>query len=160
VTLTLQAGASTLELPVRRPRDEDGKLAPFAPAETARPQKPAVLRPAKTEEWITRDLVAGETSLRSREDGGHTIAEASALEYEAIKEEDFRIGDHDPASARCDIRNSRKVGRGSWQTRVDTHTRMSCTAQEYILDATLDAFEGEKRIFTRSWQRRIRRDFS
>ena len=123
-------------------------------------REPTVLRPAKTEEWITRDLVAGETSLRSREDGGHTIAETSALEYEAIKEEHFRIGDHDPASAHCEIRNSRKVGRASWQTRVETHTRMSCTSQEYILDATLDAFEGEKRIFTRSWQKRIARDFS
>ena len=160
VTLTLRAGASSLELPARQPRDEDGKLPPFAPAESARPQKPTVLRPAKTEEWVTRDLVAGETFLRSREDGGHTIAEASGLEYNSKKEEEFRIGDHDPATARCDIRNSRKVGRGSWQTRVDTHTRMSCTSQEYILDATLDAFEGEKRILTRSWQRRIPRDFS
>ena len=161
VTLTLRAGASSLELPARQPRDEDGKLAPFAPAETARPQKPAVLRPAKTEEWVTRDLSPAKRFLA--QPGGwrpHASPKASALEYDAMKEEEFRIGDHDPASARCDIRNSRKVGRGSWQTRVDTHTRMSCTSQEYILDATLDAFEGEKRILTRSWQRRVPRDFS
>jgi putative CocE/NonD family hydrolase len=160
VTLTLQAGASSIELPTRQPRAEDDKLPPFPPAETARPQKPTVLRPAKTEEYVVRDLVAAETALHSREDGGHTIAEGSALEYDAMKEEVFRIGDHDPASAGCDIRNSRKVGRGTWQTRVDTHTRMSCTAEEYILDATLDAYEGEKRILTRTWQRRIPRDFS
>ncbi len=160
VKLTLRAGASSLELPGREPRDEDAKLAPFLPAETGRPQKPTVLRQAKTEESVIRDLVAGETTLHSREDGGHSIAEGSALEYDAMKEEVFRIGDHDPASARCEIRNSRKVGRGDWQTRVDTHTRMSCTAQEYILDATLDAYEGEKRVLTRSWQRRIPRDFT
>jgi hypothetical protein len=160
VTLTLHAGASHVELPERTPRAEDGKLPPFPPSETSRPQQPKVLRPAKTEEWVTRNLVTGETLLNSREDGGHSIAEKSGLEYESLKQEEFRIADHDPASARCDIRNSRKVGRGNWQTRVDTHTRMSCTAQEYILEATLDAYEGEKRILTRSWQRRIRRDFT
>jgi hypothetical protein len=77
-----------------------------------------------------------------------------------MKEEIFRIGDRDPSSARVDIKYSRKVGRGAWQTRVDTHTKMSCTSREYILDATLDAFEGDKRVLSRTWQRRIPRDFT
>src|SRR5262245_4553616 len=160
VKLTLYAGKSELELPTRKPRAKDEKLKPFPPPESAPPQKPQVLRPATTKESVTRDLVAGETVLHSIEDGGHSIAEKSGLEYDTMKEEEFRIGDRDPASARGDIRYSRKVGRGEWQTRVDTHTQMRCTAQEYILDATLDAYKGEERIFSRTWQQRIPRDFS
>ncbi|HEY7689592.1 MAG TPA: CocE/NonD family hydrolase [Dongiaceae bacterium] len=160
VTLSLQSGSSAFELPLRKPRAEDAKLAPFPPAETATPQKPQVLRPARTQESVIRDLVAGETAQHSIEDGGHTIAEKTGLEYDAMKEEIFRIGDRDPSSARVDIKYSRKVGRGAWQTRVDTHTKMSCTSREYILDATLDAFEGDNRVLSRTWQRRIPRDFT
>jgi hypothetical protein len=159
-TMTLHAGASELELPVRKPRAADARLPEFPPAEGAPPQKPRVLRPAVTDETVTRDLVAGETVFRTWEDGGRTIAERSGLEYDSTKREEFRIGDRDPTSARADIENVRQVGRGAWRTRVNTRTKMSCTAQEYVIDATLDAYEGEERVLTRSWQRRMPRDFT
>jgi hypothetical protein len=37
---------------------------------------------------------------------------------------------------------------------------MRATATEFIVDATLDAYEGESRILSRTWQVRHQRDFT
>ncbi|MBM4299355.1 MAG: hypothetical protein FJ143_16580 [Deltaproteobacteria bacterium] len=48
--------------------------------------------------------------------------------------------------------------RRAWQTRVETRTRLSCTADEFVLEADLEAYENDQSIFTRSWSRRLKRD--
>ena len=35
---------------------------------------------------------------------------------------------------------------------------MSVTATEFLLDATLDAYEGEARVFSKEWRCRVPRD--
>jgi hypothetical protein len=50
------------------------------------------------------------------------------------------------------------LGRGDWQTRVETDNRMSCTATEFLVDQRLEAFEGEERVYSRSWELRFPRD--
>jgi uncharacterized protein len=50
------------------------------------------------------------------------------------------------------------VGRGAWQTRTETRTVMRATKQEFLLEASLDAYEGETRVLSRNWARRVPRD--
>ncbi|MGE0117879.1 MAG: CocE/NonD family hydrolase [Dongiaceae bacterium] len=160
VTLTVYSGASHLELPVRLPRAEDNKLAPFLPAETSPPLPMTEHRADRISEAVTYDLITGETLLASREDHGHYTIDHIGLETEHAKTEQFRIRDDDPASAAIDIANTRRVGRGAWRTRTETRTVMRATATEFIVDATLDAYEGESRILSRTWQVRHKRDFT
>jgi hypothetical protein len=47
-----------------------------------------------------------------------------------------------------------------WDTTIKTHSAIGCTVSEYILEADLEAFEGERRIFFRSWRQRIARDLA
>jgi putative CocE/NonD family hydrolase len=160
VTLTVYSGASHLELPVRPPRAEDTKLAPFLPAEASPPLPMTEHRADRISEAVTYDLITGETLLASREDHGHYTIDHIGLETEHAKTEQFRIRDDDPASATIDIANTRRVGRGAWRTRTETRTVMRATATEFIVDATLDAYEGESRILSRTWQVRHKRDFT
>jgi hypothetical protein len=160
VTLTVYSGASHLELPVRPPRAEDTKLAPFLPAEASPPLPMTEHRADRISEAVTYDLITGETLLASREDHGHYTIDHIGLETEHAKTELFRIRDDDPASATIDIANTRRVGRGAWRTRTETRTVMRATATEFIVDATLDAYEGESRILSRTWQVRHKRDFT
>jgi hypothetical protein len=50
------------------------------------------------------------------------------------------------------------MGRGDWRIRTETRTTMRATPEAFLIDATLDAYEGDKRVLARSWDRRIPRD--
>jgi uncharacterized protein len=70
----------------------------------------------------------------------------------------FRVNDADPlaASAECTWRT--EIGRGPWATRIDVATRMTSDLRRFHLSATIDAYEGEARVFTRSHSTSIPRD--
>ena len=38
--------------------------------------------------------------------------------------------------------------------RIRSHSAIACTATEFIVEADLQAFEGDLRIFSRSWTER------
>ncbi len=158
VTLTVFAGASRLELPVRPPRAEDDRLAPFAAAEASPAMKSTVHREDTLHETVTRDLITGETVFMTEKDGGRITIDHIGLDVENSKIETFRIGDDDPTTAAVDIAYTHRVGRGDWQTRTETRTVMRATESEFIVNARLDAFEGDKRILSRNWHVRHKRD--
>ena len=50
------------------------------------------------------------------------------------------------------------MGRDGWRVRTPTRTRISCTADDFLLHARLLAWDGEDKVFERSWERKIPRD--
>jgi putative CocE/NonD family hydrolase len=158
-TLTLFTGASHILLPVRKPRPEDAELRRFLPAEVSPPLAMTELRAGNGIETVTHDLITGESVFITEEDGGRYLIDHIGLATEHAHKEEFRIADDDPGSARVDITHTRRVERDSWCTCTETRTVMRATADEFILDATLDAFEGDTRIVSRTWHVRHKRDF-
>jgi hypothetical protein len=118
------------------------------------------LRAGNGIETVTHDLVTGESVFITQEDGGRTLIDHIGLATEHAHKEEFRITDDDPLSARVDIARTRRVERGNWHTRTETRTVMRATAAEFIVDATLDAFDGDTRIVSRTWHVRHKRDFA
>jgi len=158
VTLTLFSGASRLELPVRPRRSDDDRLPPFQPAEAAPPLATTVHRADRTVETVVQDLTTGETVFTTDDDAGHVTIDAIGLSCDFRRKEVFSIGEDDPNSARIDISSTRRVGRGDWQTRFDTRTVVRSTPTEFLVEARLDAYEGETRIVSRNWRVRHKRD--
>ena len=52
----------------------------------------------------------------------------------------------------------RAFRRGDWHVETRTRTVLTSTAEHFHLYADLDAFEGDKRVFSKSWDRLIKRD--
>lgn len=48
--------------------------------------------------------------------------------------------------------------RGPWQVKTITRTVLQCDENYFYLDAELDAYDGERRIFSNNWNRRIKRN--
>jgi hypothetical protein len=159
VTLTVFAGASVLELPVRPPRAEDAALTPFLPAEATPALQMTEHRPDTTSERVTYDLTNGTMVFTTDEDHGRYTIDAIDFTSDHTKKELFRIAEDDPTSATIDIANSRNMSRGDWNVRTETRTVMRATATEFIVEATLDAYEGDIRVVSRNSQVRHRRDF-
>jgi predicted acyl esterase len=152
-TLTLHAGRLTL--PLREPRDEAEP--DFGPPEWAAPLQVETIVPGRTTR--TRTDRDGEHELRFAWDvGGHRRLKESGIEMDDTHVTTYRIVDGDPLSARVTVECSSALSRGAWRTRVQTHSEMTATATEFLVEQRLDAYEGDERIAARSWSLRFPRD--
>jgi len=133
-------------------------LPAFPPAEGAPPLRRICHRPAQGRRLIERDAGRGETVHHIIDDVGHYTIDHIDLETDLRHEESFHITEQDPNSAKIDIAYSLRISRGDWQVRTETRSVMSSTATEFVLRATLDAYEGDTRILSRNWRSRIPRN--
>jgi hypothetical protein len=106
----------------------------------------AVRRPGGVVELVTGD--------RDR----HFRLSASGLEYFERDRNTYRIAEGDPRSAEVGVQRHIELSRGDWRTRVQTSSKMSATREHFLVSDVLDAYEGDERVFTRTWSRAIPRD--
>jgi uncharacterized protein len=156
--ITLFSGASSILLPVRAPKPADEALAPLPPVQSAQPERRTTLRGGRTERLIERDIATGETVHRLVDDGGDVRIDANGLEVCSVKVSEYRIRDEDPLSAVAEARWTQTVGRGAWRTRTETWTRMTATPDAFLIHATLDAYEGDARVWSQNWDCAVPRD--
>jgi predicted acyl esterase len=158
VVLTLHTGAGTLTLPVRPPRAEDAALAPFAEPEAASPWRRTVLRPGRSERTVERDPLHRLTTTTVRNDEGLYRLDAIDLEVGQSSVQRYVVQDDDPLSARIEIAWSVVRARGAWRIRTETRTVMTCSRDAFEIAATMEAFEGARRVFSRTWDKSVPRD--
>jgi hypothetical protein len=158
VTLTVFAGASTLDLPVRRPDPADERLFPLPPAEGPPPLAVTVLEPGRNTRTIQHDLGTSEVTLEGIQDSGRYRLDAIDLTLRAATTERYTIRPGDPLSARAEVTTAVELRRGDWRVETGTRTVMTATREAFRIRATLDAFEGGARVFCRTWDSSIPRD--
>jgi hypothetical protein len=103
-------------------------------------------------------LIQEKWTLVDRVEGGLCRLEASGLEFGSTDTNIYTIVEDEPLSAmaRCDRMVS--LGCDNWQTRVETSSLMSAGAEQFHVTNTLDAYEGNTRVFTRTWHFTVPRD--
>jgi uncharacterized protein len=158
VTLTLFAHESALELPVRRAPAADTSLPDFAPPEMAPPVALTRLRQSRRERDIHEDPTTGETVFTIHRDRGAYRLHDIDLTIDGGAVERFSITEGDPLSAKGDIAWRYRMTRGGWNIRTESRTVLTASKDTFYLRASLDAFEGETRVFTKNWSFDIPRD--
>jgi predicted acyl esterase len=152
VTVTLFAGqASQLILPVRPAQLNDQKLAAFAPPEVAPALPVEVLRTEQMSRQKQVDMSSGKLEIKNSFDFGRIRYSDNGLEFEDITTDTYTIDEHEPlsASVRCERRLAYQ--RGDWQVRIETSSIMTADADHFYVTNLLDAYEGNSRVFTKSW---------
>lgn len=157
--LTVWSGSSLLRLPVRPSRAADARLRPFAgPESAARTPHRILFEGRDSNRIITRDCLKRTTTVQLPRDWGTT----ELLDIDMIAHESgdvsYELTGDDPASARFWSGFEMSRRRGCWRIRTATRTDLRCTATDFVLTASLDAYEGEARVFTRNWKLTIPRD--
>ncbi len=156
--LTIMLGTSQLRLPVRPARPEDGALRPFGRAEGAAPERRRSLVPGRHEWLVHRNLASDVSTLEVINDHGtFEIAEID-LEVMHHSREIYRSRADDFTSAVGEVRTERRLRRGDWSIRAVTRTLLTASATTFRVEADLDAYEGDTRVYCRSWDRTIARD--
>jgi putative CocE/NonD family hydrolase len=158
VNLTLFTGSSQLTLPVRPPRDADDQLRRFDEPEAAPPPTKTIIQPARTHWTVMRDLANDRNVLEVLNDRGTWRLEQIDLELSAKVTErySYERDDHQSLKGWCEwVRSFR---RGDWSVRMESRTLLTADPTHFRIRATLDAFEGDSRLFARSWDTSIPRD--
>ena len=156
VALTVHTGASFIDLPVRKPRR--GEKAPvFAPAEAAPAVELIQVDQPFNQRKVTIDQRTGEQRLEIVDDFGRSTITEHGLTSWACGRETYRILPHDPLSARAECHWSEERSRGDWKVRTETYSAMTASRTHWHVTGRLEAYEGDVKILTRQWDRKIKR---
>jgi hypothetical protein len=147
-----------LELPVRPPRSEDRVPPKFRAVEAAEPFKKTALSQGYRKRVIHTDMGTGETVVEVNDDSGRNRYDDITLEAQARSTERYTLRDDDPLAATAEVTWSWEFARKDWRIRTESRTHMSCTKRDFIVHATLAAFEGDEKIFERSFEEVIPRN--
>ncbi|MDB1088603.1 CocE/NonD family hydrolase [Streptomyces sp. ACA25] len=159
VLLSVCTGGSSLTLPVRAAgAAHDDGARPFEKPEGTEPLPTTQVSPPE-ERWnVSRDLVGYRSALEIVKDGGTVHHDTIDLDVGRRAYERYDSVADDFTSARGESAWTMTFSRGDWNVRTETRTVLSSTATEFLLHATLDGYEGEQRVFSRTWNERFPRD--
>jgi putative CocE/NonD family hydrolase len=159
VMLTVHGAGSALNLPVRSPAPEDEPDAsPFGPPEGARPLGTTRLSGAEQRWTVHRDLVGYQETLEIVKDRGILRYDDIGSEVGRRAYERYDSVADDFASVSGESAWTMSFRRGDWDVRTETRTVLRCTPEEFLVHATLDAYEHGRRVFSRTWNDSVPRD--
>jgi hypothetical protein len=149
-TVTLYAGRLTL--PVRERRETEAAVPALGTAWSPPPLDATVLvPPERGRTRIERDLRDGLTTVEVvRNLGALHLADVD-LELHAVGSERYGIAVDDPSRARSETMRRAEFHRGDWRVSVVTRSTLAVAGDGWRFTATLDAYEGDAQVFTRSW---------
>ncbi|MFN2486000.1 MAG: CocE/NonD family hydrolase [Acidimicrobiia bacterium] len=157
VQLELFCTASRLLLPMRPARSLDAELSQFDAPEKGPTLARTTLTPPRSSWTIHSDLGRREATLEVISDTGSYRLEDIDLVLSTRTEERYTVTADRPDSARAEVTTEWSQSRRDWSIRTLTSTVLTCSAEEFLIRAELDAFEGEGPVFSRTWQETIPR---
>lgn len=155
--LTVFTGASTLSLPVRPPRAADEKLKPFgAPFVPPLPVRPVSSNPGiHRVEW---DAVTRRQVIRHEVGDGTVLLTAVNTEILGKSAARCEIAEDDTAAS---IETQYTIGwqRDRWRPRVIASSKITTSKTDFLLWGEMTAYDGDEKVLTRTWERKIPRRF-
>ncbi|MFE8069448.1 CocE/NonD family hydrolase [Marinobacteraceae bacterium S3BR75-40.1] len=148
---------SALVLPHRPQRDESGEAPRFGPPEGAPTIPHTLLKPADHNWYVHRDLARDLSMLEVVNDAGTVRLEDSGIEVQTRAVEWYSSQGDEFDSIRGETLWERSLRRDDWHIQTTTRTILTSDAQWFYIHATLDAYEGERRVFCRTWNHRVSR---
>ncbi|GAA4436480.1 CocE/NonD family hydrolase [Actinokineospora soli] len=153
--LTVHTGRSALLLPVRT--SDSTEPAELGEPDGAPPPLAEQLTPPAHHWRVSRDLADYRSELDVLKDNG-TIRFPGGMEVGKHVEERYSWTANDFTSATGETDWTMTFRRGDWSVRVRTRQKLTCTADEFVLRAHLDAYEGDDRVHSRDWRLAFPRD--
>jgi uncharacterized protein len=163
VTLTVVAGESLLELPVRPERAADADLRPFDPPVVPEGLGEKTTGGGRGGRAYTRDLTADDITWTFRYVDGGNVVLPNGWETEEWNRVSYGLREGDPLSAKVEVDAESVLRRGAQgRFHIVTHGEMTCDADTFYVADEVAVYEGEdgdeREVFARSWWHQAPRD--
>ncbi|MEA2169604.1 MAG: uncharacterized protein QOF76_2904, partial [Solirubrobacteraceae bacterium] len=157
VTLTVFE-RSFLTVPVRplRPGDEDLRIG--TDPEIGPPADYTVVEPPRLERTVRTDEATGETVITNYSGGGRFRLNWLDLETTGTARDTVGITEGDPLSCWAESHRTSEQRRDGWHIRLEGDIRLTCTADEFLLTGSLEAYENGELVHETKRESRIPRD--
>ncbi|MGW0534794.1 CocE/NonD family hydrolase [Streptomyces sp. NPDC003032] len=160
VLLSVYEGSSALRLPVRPVSEpDDAPQRPFDEPEGTQPLTTTRLSPPDQRWEVRRDLIGYDSALEIVKDRGTVRYEDIGLDVGCRAFERYTSTGEDFTSVAGESAWTMRFARGDWEVSVRTRTVLRCDEDRFLVDATLDGYEGERRVFSRTWNETLPRDW-
>ncbi|MEX0287189.1 MAG: CocE/NonD family hydrolase [Paracoccaceae bacterium] len=140
----------------QRPSDADEYV--FQPPESAPPLGQIILREPNNSRRVETDMFSGETHLIIKDDFGLVTNKDHGLIHGGTAQERWTIHPDDPLSARGSCNWTQEIKRDDHALRTVTGCEMWSDKTHFHLSATVNAYENEEMVFSKSLEDSIPRN--
>ncbi|MCA9947028.1 MAG: CocE/NonD family hydrolase [Anaerolineales bacterium] len=159
VTLTLLLGKGCkLSVPERPFQPHDDMLPDFPPAEIAPPEPIETLRHELRRQTVTREATTGTTTFTLHQNSGRIRYKNHGLELDDMSTHTLTIRDDAPLSLEQTVTFRLEYKREDWQVVMKTESKLTADATFFYLSNFLEAYEGDVRVFSKAWTKRVARN--
>jgi hypothetical protein len=150
---------SQLSLPVRNPLDSDQQLRDLGKPGELRKLPTTLLVPSHREWEVKHNLATNEIILHvTNNDPHYTLDDINwTIQKDVTEKYFYKNNNYD--TVRGEVKSQRKFTRNDWEATTTTRTILTSTRTHFRIHATLDAYEKDSRIFSKTWDESIPRDF-
>ncbi len=158
-TVAIVTSVSQLKLPLRSNDATIGDITRFEAVQSGQAVKTVQLRDIQLHRSISVDPDTGAHVLEINADNGKVLFEHTKLEMASISLQRYKVKDSDPLSAKAEYRWEWEFARGSdWYVKTLTHTEFTCDRNYFYLTADSIAWENDREVFRKHWEKRFPRD--
>jgi hypothetical protein len=147
---------STITIPWRPPKEEN--LRSLGTPRSGTPMRRSLLVPAFREWTVTHNLASNEVTQKIVNNDARYLLEDIGLETGNENSENYSYVNNNYDTLRAEVRTHRHLRREGWKMGTFTRTIMTSTPDVFRIRATLDAYSGEARVFSKSWDESVPRD--
>lgn len=164
VTLKLCCGESSLTIPIRRNTKDSLPRELTAPLPWKR--NATQIGEGKLERSWKINHATGEHESRLYVVGGtfgpsgRTKLNETGTEFGDTTERIYRIAANNPLSAQASMQQETQFDRPDWSFRIETYSSMCATVDEFVIDATVECFDGKELFHSVEWKHRIPRQWT
>lgn len=158
VTLTLYAGNSALELPVRPIESTESGLRPLPPPVSGPPMRRAQINASPSSYRTIYDQVTRRLEICTERGTGVFRIEENGIETGRNVIERMAITVDDPLSAVSLVKVHTRTGRTGWIVDVRVESTLTASKSEFLLESKLEIEENHASVQSRTWQHRFPRN--
>ena len=157
--LTLHLKNSKIILPVRRAKESDLNLRNLSQPEEGRSLPTTLLVPSNREWEVKHNLATNEVTLHvTNNDPQYTLDDINWTIQKDVTEK-YVYKNNNYETLRGEVTSKRRFERDDWEATTITKTILTSSRTHFRIHATLDAYEKDARIFSKTWDESIPRDF-
>lgn len=157
VKLSVFTENSRLVLPVRPKSEEDKKLRQFEPPPKLESVNSTLLAPAEREWTVTHNLVDNSVRVNVINNDPRILLDDINLAIRKDVWERYTYFSNNYDTVKGEVVSKRGFKRDDHEMLTVTKTVLASTRTHFKIQATLDAYDGDARIFSKSWDESIPR---
>lgn len=116
-----------------------------------------LVKPGRGRQSLVRDVGAGRVEMTVVRNLGAMHLPETDITVRGIGREVYETYDDAPERTHSTAIREASLERGDWKIKVATRSVLTIEGADYVLVSEIDAFEGDAKIFSRTWTERIRR---